>query len=193
MISTRSTGLGQSSFRPSGTEVSFFSSPNGLTWTKESVPTGLSLRGVTQFGDDQFVVGPNDTIIRGSCEWPTDPPVAKFAVSENPTSPEKPIQFTNMATGYIQTWHWEFGDGGQSSASDPLHRYAAPGEYTAYQTVCNDGGCEKAKAVVTVELAPPRARISWMGPQIESGRPTLWRDLSSGPPIPGRGFSETAH
>lgn len=41
----------------------------------------------------------------------------------------------------ITAWSWDFGDGNNSSAQNPQHRYAAPGKYTVSLTATNSHGC----------------------------------------------------
>ena len=65
-------------------------------------------------------------------------PVAQF--SATPTSGQAPlaVQFSDESSG-SPTLHgcWEFGDGGTSSESSPLHTYMAAGSYTVSLTVTN--------------------------------------------------------
>ena len=59
-----------------------------------------------------------------------DPPVAIF--SGNPTSGAAPLTvlFTDASTGEIDSWSWDFGDGGTSTQQNPMHTYNDPGTYT---------------------------------------------------------------
>jgi PKD repeat protein len=64
-------------------------------------------------------------------------PVADFSnsvVSNN-------VNFTNSSTG-ATTYHWDFGDSGTSTLSDPSHTYAATGTYTvtliSFNSICSD-------------------------------------------------------
>lgn len=45
---------------------------------------------------------------------------------------------------------WEFGDGQTSLLADPVHTYAAPGNYTVRLTVTNDCGVAVAEKIVTI-------------------------------------------
>ena len=42
--------------------------------------------------------------------------------------------------GVIVSWHWDFGDGGESSEQSPSHEYPGPDEYEVGLTVTDDGG-----------------------------------------------------
>ncbi len=61
------------------------------------------------------------------------------------------------------TYHWEFGDGGISNFSDPIHTYTAPGVFTATCTaVDTDGDVAQGTVAVTVvsHNDPPEALAS---------------------------------
>ena len=56
------------------------------------------------------------------------------------------VAFTDMstvvpATGSIVGWLWDFGDGGTSSAPNPVYTYNQPGSYDVTLTVVDNQGC----------------------------------------------------
>ncbi|WP_168203992.1 PKD domain-containing protein [Aliikangiella coralliicola] len=54
--------------------------------------------------------------------------------------------------GSVSSYHWDFGDGNQSSQKNPTHRYALPGTYTATLTITDEQGAtskDSAEVVVT--------------------------------------------
>jgi competence protein ComEC len=67
-------------------------------------------------------------------------------------------QFTDRSTaagGFIQDWLWEFGDGSDSTAPDPLHRYGAAGTYEVELTVeHSDGATDTAAKMVSAACVP---------------------------------------
>jgi PKD repeat protein len=86
---------------------------------------------------------------------PAGPPLANFAAA--PTSGVAPLSvgFTDASAGTVTSRLWSFGDGGTSSAVNPVHAYAA-GTYTVSLTVTGPGGTdtETKPNVITVSGAP---------------------------------------
>ncbi len=68
------------------------------------------------------------------------PPVAEFTAS--PTSGAAPlqVQFTDLSTGQVNAWLWDFGDGFTSTLQNPTHTYALTGTFTVSFTVIGPGG-----------------------------------------------------
>lgn len=52
----------------------------------------------------------------------------------------KNVQFTPINPANINTYHWDFGDGGVSLVKDAVHLYATFGDYLVTLTVTNDCG-----------------------------------------------------
>lgn len=69
-------------------------------------------------------------------------PVAEFIGT--PSTGEAPllVSFNNLSTGNINTWNWDFGDGGLSSDQNPTHEYLTPGNFTVSLTVTGPGGTD---------------------------------------------------
>ena len=58
------------------------------------------------------------------------------------------------ADGSIASWHWDFGDGQESTEQSPTHTYAAAGEVTVTLTVTDDAG-DTDEASETFDVNPP--------------------------------------
>ena len=60
---------------------------------------------------------------------PGGPVLADFVGA--PLSGSAPLQvsFTDLSIGTIESWEWDFGDGGTSTLQNPVHTFATPGEY----------------------------------------------------------------
>ncbi len=68
------------------------------------------------------------------------PPSADF--SADPTSGDAPLTvgFTDASEGEVESWEWDFGDGGSSTEQNPEHTYLQPGSYSVSLTVSGPGG-----------------------------------------------------
>ena len=53
-------------------------------------------------------------------------PAADFAWSAS----NRIVWLQDESQGWIESWSWDFGDGGSDTAQSPVHTYAAPGTYT---------------------------------------------------------------
>lgn len=68
-------------------------------------------------------------------------PIADFTM--NPTSGTAPlnVSFTDMSTGSVTTWAWDFGDGTTSSVVNPPNKtYSTPNTYSISLTVTDSAG-----------------------------------------------------
>jgi gliding motility-associated-like protein len=60
----------------------------------------------------------------------------------NSCKPPTSISFTNSSTGTgVLFYQWDFGDGGSSTAANPVHVYNTPGTYNVKLVVRNNTGC----------------------------------------------------
>lgn len=72
-------------------------------------------------------------------------PIAEFTASPwTADASAATIDFTDLSTGSINTYDWDFGDGDAGSAQNPSHTYGAPGTYPVTLTVTNLYGCTDA-------------------------------------------------
>ena len=67
-------------------------------------------------------------------------PIANFEGS--PTTGQAPllVNFTDLSTGDIDAWSWDFGDSGSSTDQNPSHEYLSSGNFTVSLTVTGPGG-----------------------------------------------------
>ena len=68
-------------------------------------------------------------------------PSVSFITTTEVIYPEHDVAFTNQSTG-AASWLWDFGDGETSTAENPVHRYAAIGNYTVTVKAISAKGCE---------------------------------------------------
>lgn len=53
----------------------------------------------------------------------------RIRISSFATVEDEPVAFTDATGGIVETWSWEFGDGGTSSEENPDHTFGDPGCY----------------------------------------------------------------
>jgi len=105
----------------------------------------------------------------GNCEstatgtvYVSPEPVASFE-SLAPMCSGFPVQFNDLSNpmfGYIDQWHYSFGDGGDTTISYPNnpnvgHVYDTPGNYTVELVITNSSGCQDSiQQNVLIEQGP---------------------------------------
>ena len=78
-------------------------------------------------------------------EWSSEihnlaaPPIASFTAASTYGFPHT-IQFTDKSSNFPTGWTWDFGDGSTSTEQNPVHTYAADGNYTITLTAINEYG-----------------------------------------------------
>ncbi len=70
----------------------------------------------------------------------TSPPVPDFEFSPSTGLVPLTVQFTDLSTGNIESWNWDFGDGTQSTAKSPSHIYTSADSFDISLTVKGPGG-----------------------------------------------------
>jgi PKD repeat protein len=90
------------------------------------------------------------------------PLAAAFTASATNGPGPLPVTFTDQSTGAIQTWAWDFGDGGTSALRSPSHTYVSVGSFTVSLTVndSHDSDTETKPGYITVTGLLPAADFS---------------------------------
>ncbi len=71
--------------------------------------------------------------------------VADFTANVTAGPAPLTVRFTGTSTGNPTAWSWDFGDNTTSTGQDPIHTYAAAGNYTVSLSVGDGGGiCTKS-------------------------------------------------
>ena len=72
------------------------------------------------------------------------PPVLEAQFLGAPLSGPLPltVDFTDLSGGTVNSWSWNFGDGGTSTVQNPSHEYTTAGTYTVSLTVTGPGGSD---------------------------------------------------
>lgn len=96
-----------------------------------------------------------DTVSVTITVYPT--PVADFTIGPGPHCTGQPVQFTSN-TPSPAGLEWEFGDGGTSTLTAPVHSYAAAGSYNVTLSVTSSsGGCPAMLTQTVIVQTTPSA------------------------------------
>ncbi len=83
-------------------------------------------------------------------------PLPSFQFS--PSCINRATQFTNLTTiasGYVATWNWDFGDGSNDTSANPIHIYSTTDTNTVTLTAISNAGCiDSVKQTLTVYSNP---------------------------------------
>jgi PKD repeat protein len=130
---------------PSGTLNVGFALPGQHGTSGEDLHDGLVISG--------------DTVVDGTLPAPTPD------FSGAPRSGVGPlgVTFTDLSSGALTGWAWNFGDGGTSTAQHPQHTYTASGAYTVELVVSGPGGPATSRKLGYVNVLPPPPVASFTG------------------------------
>lgn len=94
-----------------------------------------------------------DTVIVASLP---EPPVADFGAEPLTGCAPLTVYFSDLSTGNITSWAWDFGDGATSNDQNPHHIYVSSGTYDIKLTVSGPGGTdsETKTSFITVKDIP---------------------------------------
>ena len=98
---------------------------------------------------------PTDTPVPPTPTETPFPPDALFtaAVTADPMT----YQFVNQSTGAIASYQWNFGDGTISNEVDPIHTFAAAGDYPVSLTVTAPDGVTSDTETQIITIVAPTA------------------------------------
>jgi PKD repeat protein len=88
-------------------------------------------------------------------------PDPAFAVDETLGCIGDVFTFTNNSTGNAVSYQWNFGDGGTSTAENPVYSYSAEGTYSITLTAFNANGCDSSiTEIALIDIQHPDADFS---------------------------------
>ncbi|MFT7542809.1 MAG: PKD repeat protein, partial [Gammaproteobacteria bacterium] len=155
--------------------VSYVNSPSHTYTTSGSFSVSLTVEGP----------GATDTQVFASTIIVTDPtaPIAEFSGLPLVVDAGEPVQFSDLSTGSITDWNWDFGDGTVSTEQEPSHFYSVDGTYTVTLQVVGPIGSDleaKIDYVVVATPDPPMADFVGAPLTLDAGEPVTFTDLSTG-------------
>ena len=114
-------------------------------------------------------------------------PVADFTAAPTSGHVPLPVQFTDLSTGVVDSWLWDFGDGTTSTLQHPSHTYTMPGDYNVTLTVTNAGGSDTITKYAFIHISEqPSGPVADFTASPTTGCPTplpvQFTDLSTGNP-----------
>ncbi len=109
-------------------------------------------------------------------------PMADFTGAPTVGSYPLNVSFTDLTSGAVTAWDWNFGDGGSASVQNPTHTYAFVGTYTVILESTGPGGPDTHTkfGYVMVLPPPPVADFSASPTSGEAPLPVSFSDASAG-------------
>ncbi|MES2138141.1 MAG: PKD domain-containing protein [Bacteroidota bacterium] len=114
-------------------------------------------------------------------------PTANF--NATPVCKGQPTVFNDSSLGNISLLNWNFGDTDTSTTQDPIHNYAACGNFNAKLVVTTDAGCKDSLTKTAIVNCAVIADYSFM--DVCLNQPVSFHDSStiSGGTIAGRSWN----
>jgi len=95
------------------------------------------------------------------------PPACDFVADVTSGDAPLTVNFTDLSVDSVDTWSWDFGDGGSSIEENPQYVYTTPGIYSVSLTVTGPGGSDTHTKTDYID-------VQWAAPVAEfSGFPTV--------------------
>lgn len=92
------------------------------------------------------------------------------------------ISFSNESMGSVSGYSWNFGDGQNSTLTNPIHVYPNPGLFTVTLTASNAAGCNNTTSKLVTIYSVPQVDFTALAPPFScSGTPTQFNDLTPPP------------
>lgn len=87
-------------------------------------------------------------------------PVPNFTATPRNVCAFQDIYFSDLTTGNVTSWFWQFGDGGTSADQNPVYQYQDTGYFDVTLKVCNGGCCDTIKFLKYIHITPPIANFT---------------------------------
>ncbi len=108
---------------------------------------------------------------------------ASFSADETTGCAPFTVNFSDLSTGVIDSWEWQFGNGTSSTDQDPTHEYTTPGVYDVSLTITNaDGSDSTARLGYIVVTGSPLVSFNSSITILVAGETVHFTDSSMGNP-----------
>jgi gliding motility-associated-like protein len=87
-------------------------------------------------------------------------PVANFSANPRDVCAFTPVNFTDLSTGTVTQWLWDFGDGATSVEQHPIHEYQDTGYFNVRLIVWNEGCPDTIQLNNYIHIKPPIASFT---------------------------------
>lgn len=104
--------------------------------------------------------GCTDTVIVDKGITSSTKPVANFVANPRDVCAHVPVTFTDLSTGNVTQWHWDFGDGGTSTEQNPTHMYEDTGYFNVRLIIWNEGCPDTIQFNNYIHINPPIANFT---------------------------------
>jgi len=138
-------------FTATGTGTTF-------TWTAPSGATIASGQGTNAVDVDWGATsGPLTVTTSSAAGCASNPASCSVTANVTPVASFDTVSsgftynFSDLSTGTITSWAWDFGDGNSSSVPNPSHTYSGNGVQTVCLTVSNNGCADSVCRTVTID------------------------------------------
>lgn len=130
--------------------------------------------------------GCTDTISSANAVQVGLSPQASFTISGNQGCSPLPVNFINASYGVHSgtVFHWDFGDGSNSSLQSPVHTYLNAGNYNVTLTLTNGGICSDSMTISNAVMvsngsAPPPVDLKSVSVIADNEIEVTWGNLAS--------------
>ena len=90
-------------------------------------------------------------------------PNTNFSATPRDICARLPVQFSDLSTGSITKWDWNFGDGSHSNLQNPMYGYQDTGLFTITLIVGNNGCFDTLTIPNYIHVKPPIAIFTEVG------------------------------
>jgi PKD repeat protein len=137
------------------------------------------------------------SLITGLSSRPASNLKASFTYGPRYPLVDHSVQFTDTSTGIPQSWLWDFGDGGRSTARNPLHCFTTTGFKKVTLTITSASGSKTIARTLSVLAAAATASFVFSPTTPGPGQAVQFADTTPGTPSSwrwdfGDGSSSTA-